>query len=379
MNEENNADFNNLDNYEIQNNNTPCYKNKTFIIIFITTLVIILLGGLLLLFLLRKSGGSNCKTGDEDKCLTCKKNKCSSCNIGYKLEDGKCIINYSFRAEYMAEVRKQTIRLINEEYLNYTNELIIDGKKRDDILAEYTFNSTGSHIVYFLFNLSGMTSLDYMFGDLENMVSINFTSLFNTENITSMDYMFSGLKKVLFLNLSTFNGNNLNSMEFMFHHCNSLKSVDFSNFYAPKLGSVESLFQESFDLEYANFTDFNAPNLENMKNMFYMCNSLQSLDLSSFNSKTITNLDEMCFDCWSLKYLNMKNIKTNPNFSYSQGIFLRCYNLTYIDISSFSTEDGDVIMFDNNLPEKGEIFIKSDFYDLIKSQIPEDWNKTIYP
>ena len=377
MNEQNNEDFNNLDNFQLQNKKTPFYKTKTFIIIFISLLIIILIGIIFLcIFIILRKSDSDCETGDEEKCFTCKKDKCLSCNIGYKLTDGKCIINYSFKAEYLAEETYQKIRLINEEYLNNITELIIDGKKVNDIFTEYTFNSTGNHTVYFLYNLSGITSMAYMFGGLQNMISINFTSLFNTENITDMSSMFSDLEKVKYLNLSIFNGDNVQVMRYMFHHCNSLKSIDFTNFYAPKLDNVEYLFQEDFELEYANLTNFNAPNLVNLRKMFFMCHSLKSIDLSDFYSKNVNNLEEMCFDCWSLKYLNMKRIKTQSRFTYSQGIFLRCYNLTYIDISSFTREDGNAIMFDKNLPENGEIIISKDFYDLIKNQIPEEWNIT---
>ena len=50
-----------------------------------------------------------CETGINEKCKKCDeiKNECSSCNTGFKLEKGKCIINYSFRATYFSEYKKQ--------------------------------------------------------------------------------------------------------------------------------------------------------------------------------------------------------------------------------------------------------------------------------
>ena len=49
-----------------------------------------------------------CEIGDDDKCLECdlKKNQCSKCNLGYKLINGKCIINYSFKATYFSKSDK---------------------------------------------------------------------------------------------------------------------------------------------------------------------------------------------------------------------------------------------------------------------------------
>ena len=41
-----------------------------------------------------------CNIGKNELCLTCEKEKCGSCNPGYKLKDGKCIFIYSFKATY---------------------------------------------------------------------------------------------------------------------------------------------------------------------------------------------------------------------------------------------------------------------------------------
>ena len=374
MNDQNNEDFNNLDNLELENKATP----KSFIITFILILLVILSGGILfyLLFLRKNESKNDCQTGEENKCLSCDKNQCLSCNIGYKLLDGKCILNYSFRAEYYTEKENQIITLINKNYLNNVIELIIDGNKVNDIFAECKFNSTGIHKVYFLFNLNGMTSVDNMFKDIQNMTSIHFSYLFNTENITSMNYMFAELKNLTFANLSFFNGENLFMMKGMFQHCSSLKSVDFSNFNAPKLDNVEYLFQECSDLEYVNFNNFNAPNLKCMRQMFYKCQSLKSIDLSSLNSEDVTYLDEICYDCWSLKYLNMKNINYKSIIHYQNKIFSNCSHLSYIDISSFTGEDSTIILFDENLPSKGDIILRKDFYNTIKNQIPQGWKST---
>ena len=34
-----------------------------------------------------------CEVGDKEKCLKCEKNECIKCNSGYKLKDGKCILD----------------------------------------------------------------------------------------------------------------------------------------------------------------------------------------------------------------------------------------------------------------------------------------------
>ena len=60
-----------------------------------------------------------CEIGEEEKCLECNSsnNECSSCNLGYKLIDGKCIANFSFKATYYCNSDNITITLINSTYL----------------------------------------------------------------------------------------------------------------------------------------------------------------------------------------------------------------------------------------------------------------------
>ena len=50
----------------------------------------------------------------EENCLTYNKttNECSSSNIRYKLIDGKCILNYSFKAIYYTKEKNENIKLI---------------------------------------------------------------------------------------------------------------------------------------------------------------------------------------------------------------------------------------------------------------------------
>ena len=64
---------------------------------------------------------NGCDIGKEEKCLSCDSDniKCLSCNIGYKLVNGKCILNYSFKAVYQIKNENERIRLIYHEYLDY--------------------------------------------------------------------------------------------------------------------------------------------------------------------------------------------------------------------------------------------------------------------
>ena len=56
--------------------------------------------------------------GENEKCKTYDKNhNCVSCNPGYKLEKGECILNYSFIATYQTTSPNQSVRLIFNIYI----------------------------------------------------------------------------------------------------------------------------------------------------------------------------------------------------------------------------------------------------------------------
>ena len=55
----------------------------------------------------------HCEIGKEEKCLSCDSDNitCTSCNLGYKLLNGKCILNYSFKAVYQTNSENEKISL----------------------------------------------------------------------------------------------------------------------------------------------------------------------------------------------------------------------------------------------------------------------------
>ena len=85
-----------------------------------------------------------------------------------------------------------------------------------------------------------------------------------------------------------------------------------------------------------------------MYDMFYGCTSLTSVNLSNFITTKVSSMD---------------------------GLFYNCPKLQYIDISKFTTNLESVPIL-GKLPSSGKIFVKSDFYNKIKSQIPSNWEIT---
>ena len=108
-----------------------------------------------------------CDIEEYDKCLSCEEgiNKCSKCNVGYKLENRKCILNYSFKATYFVDKKTNTF-LINDNCKNIIKEVIIDGNILTEINYAYELEY-GNHIVYILLDLNSLP--DSMFYGLFDM------------------------------------------------------------------------------------------------------------------------------------------------------------------------------------------------------------------
>ena len=129
-------------------------------------------------------------------------------------------------------------------------------------------------------------------------------------------------------------------------------------------------------LEYINVSNFETEYVYNMDFMFSNCYALKSIDISGFNTKSLNSMKEMFSNCISLTSIVLSNFDV-AQVKIMDKMFYNCSNLTYIDISSFKTRLEEIYLF-NSLPSYGAIVVKYNFYDKIKNQIPENWNKTLY-
>ena len=113
-----------------------------------------------------------CDIGEDDKCLSCDEgiNKCSKCNTGYKLENGKCILNYSFKATYSVDSNKR-VSLINYSCKNNIKEVIIDGNIQTEINYAYELEY-GNHVAFILLDINSLP--DHMFTNCGDMKEIFF-------------------------------------------------------------------------------------------------------------------------------------------------------------------------------------------------------------
>ena len=101
-----------------------------------------------------------CETGEEEKCLTCmdNSNKCKSCNIGYKLIDGKCRPDFYIKAVYKVNAEGDNIDLFSSNCKTAISHLYIEGKNITLNGLDYTFKNAGNQTVYFQFKKSTYSS-----------------------------------------------------------------------------------------------------------------------------------------------------------------------------------------------------------------------------
>ena len=111
--------FNNNDNLvDIEEELSDKKKsNNYFLIILAVSIIIVwILISFIIYFLGTKNIRDFCEIGEGDKCLTCKNNKCTSCNPKYELINGKCIATFSINATYESSSDNEKIFLINDKY-----------------------------------------------------------------------------------------------------------------------------------------------------------------------------------------------------------------------------------------------------------------------
>ena len=274
-------------------------------------------------------GKENCIDYNEEE------NKCLKCTNGYKLLNGECIINYSFKAIYKSKVRNENINLFNISN-DYILEMIIDDKYVKPS-KNYTFFKKGLHTLYVLLNIAKINSLNYMFYEIDNLISISFTEKFNIKHIQNMSYTFSFCSSLTELNFGNINTNNIKDMSYMFSGCSSLSHIDLSKFNTENVINMDSLFLGCSSLTSIDLSNFNTKNTNSMSKMFYDCSSLRYI-IHNFNTEKVISMESMFYNCISLTSINISGFNT-LNVKKMNYMFYGCSNLKSIDITNFNTEN----------------------------------------
>ena len=133
------------------------FKKKIIIllIIIIITLLLLVIGLIIFIhfkYSKKDDESYNTEINEEENCLIFNKenNKCNKCFIGFKLNnDGKCLLNYSFKTEYITEKENETIQILNFKD-DIIIEMIIDNVTFKTKMLDFTFPNPGKHTVFIL-------------------------------------------------------------------------------------------------------------------------------------------------------------------------------------------------------------------------------------
>jgi len=331
-----------------------------------------------------------CEIGEEEKCLTCieNKNECKTCNIGYKLVNGKCKTDYFIKVVYFTKQKNDKIEIIN----NYSDVvfMIIEGKNITSFNNNYLFKEEGYQTVYFQFekklfystklfannkHIVSVTFSDFneykiymqfnsMFEGCINLTSVDFSKLsyvyepgkyelekkgtqymfygcinlkyINIKNVKALGsaaYMFNNCKSLTSIDLSNFDISNTYYLNNMFTNCISLQTINLAEFKLDTGNTIESMFKNCYSLKSLDLSAFKPLNLENMNSAFYNCSSLTSINFLDFYCDILNDLGYLFYNCSSLKEINIIDFNTK-NVKNMQSMFEGCTSLTSIIIGS---------------------------------------------
>ena len=203
----------------------------------------------------QKGDGPFCKTTDATD------SECTSCNEGYNLENGKCVLNYHFRAIFKTRTKNENIKIIGKYYY-IVEEMIVDGKKLEKNVKSFPFENKGEHIVYYKVKLPKDGSIIGMFEGLKQMTSISFSELFDLSSVTNMNRMFYNCQNLKNIDLSKINSENLEKVEYMFYQNLELDSIDLSEIESSKVTDASNMFENCISLKSIDISNFNSTNME---------------------------------------------------------------------------------------------------------------------
>ena len=278
-----------------------------------------------------------CSIGDEDMCLTCKKDKCGSCNLKYTLINGKCEPTFSLRAIYISYNDDEYVELLNYTYAEYITEIEIDGEKSTPS-SNYLFKSKGNHTVYMTINTEKLLSLDKIFYQMRKLKSIFFSKKFDTKNITSMERMFVSCSQLTSVDITNFNTENVKSLNYLFNSASKLNSVKLPKSKASKLENINHMFERCYELTSIDFSNFivDSQYLTSLYSTFSGCHSLTFLNMTTFNTQEVIDMGALFEDCYELTSIDFSNFKT-PKLKKMSKMFYRCKKLVSLDLTNFNT------------------------------------------
>lgn len=128
-------------------------------------------------------------------------------------------------------------------------------------------------------------------------------------------------------------GNDSYSQEYIKH---AVFDASFAKYRPTSTNSWFAYCDNLQDIE--GIRNLNTEKVTDMSDMFIRCYALKSLDLSSFNTKNVTNMRGMFSGCEALTSLDVSKFNTE-NVTNMEEMFSGCKALTSLDVSKFNTQN----------------------------------------
>ena len=263
----------------------------------------------------------------------------------------------------------------NFKYIDYPNEVIINGERKNIITYKYYFSQTDNFVELIWYD--NINNCKNMFYKCSNISEINLSN-FNSSKVTDTSCMFNGCSSLTSLNLSNFITSKVMDMNFMFFDCSSLTSLDLSNFNTSLVINMNYMFHNCSSLTSLDLSNIDTRSVIKMDSLFSDCSSLTSLDLSNFNTTNVTDMSYMFSGCSSLTSLNLSNFIISKVMDMNS-MFSGCYSLEYINLINFNEIKSDILsgMF-HQVPENVVICINNNIINYSKKlclniDCTDDW------
>ena len=305
------------------------------------------------------------------------KNKCFIKGVldikANEINNSITLFNTNFNNKIEVILNNEKVKMIQEENKwkykfnkdgKYTFEIVF----KDIITDLNEFFSQCSNLIsldFSNFDTSKVTNMSSMFNECNSLKEIQGLDKFITNNVTDMSKMFNACYKLESLDLSNFDTSNVKNMLYMFCNCYKLKEIKgIDRFITNNVMNMGGLFGRCYELEYLNLSNFNTSNVMNMAYMFNECSKLKGikgleqfitnkviimntmfqscfeleyLDLSSFNTANVNNMSYMFNNCNKLKEIKGINKFITNNVKDMKLMFNQCYKLESLDLSNYNT------------------------------------------
>lgn len=191
------------------------------------------------------------------------------------------------------------------------------------------------------FKTNNVTNMTYMFNKCYSLTTIDLDN-WDTSNLTDASYMFSYCTGLTELDVSKWNISKLQNASFMFNSCEKLTALDVLSWNTSSVTNFDSMFQNCKAITNLDVSKWNTSKVTNMGFMFYSCDALTELPIDNWNVSNVENFDHMFAHSSHLK-LNVSKWKVTNKGKYFGAMFHSNAN-TYLDLSGFDVS-GAVSLF----------------------------------